>query len=143
MRRREFIGLLGGAAAIPLAARAQPSEGIRRIGALGSIDGNDVEAQARITAFESGLHKLGWTAGRDVRIDYRWAAGDASRIEPHAAELVALKPNAILAISPTALRALARQTREIPIVFVQVADPVGSGFVGSLARPGGNMTGFT
>ena len=143
MKRREFITLLGGAAAWPLAARAQQGERVRRIGVLTAFTADDVESQARIAAFQLGLQKLGWTDGGNVRIDIRWAAGDVDLFRRYAAELVALAPNVILANGALALRPLQRQTRTVPIVFVNVADPVGAGFVASLARPGGNSTGFT
>ena len=143
MRRREFITLLGGAAAAwPLAARAQQRERMRRIGVLLPAAADDPEAQARVAAFLQGLQQLGWTIGRNVRIDYRWAATNADRIRRHAAELVALAPDVILAAGSPAVAALQQATRTVPIVFASVADPVGAGFVESLARPGGNATGF-
>ena len=143
MKRREFITLLGGAAAAwPLAARAQQGERMRRIGVLMSTAADDPEGQARIAAFLQGLQQLGWTDGRNVRIDIRWAAGDADRIRRYAAELVALAPDVILATGGAAVGPLLQATRTVPIVFAQVADPVGAGFVDSLARPGGNATGF-
>jgi ABC-type uncharacterized transport system substrate-binding protein len=143
MRRREFITLLGGAViAWPLAARAQ-QERIRRIGVLHSLASDDPEGQARLTAFVQGLQELGWTDGRNVRIDYRWAAGDAERARRYAAELVALAPDVILAHGGSILPSLLQATRTVPIVFTQTPDPVGAGFVNSLARPGGNVTGFT
>jgi putative ABC transport system substrate-binding protein len=141
MRRRAFILALGGAAAWPLAARAQPGERVRRIGVLFSI-ANDVEGQARVAAFRDGLQKLGWIEDRNVHIDYRWGAADPDRLRTYAAELVSTKPDVILASANSALAALHRATREVPIVFAQVPDPVGGGFVASLARPGGNITGF-
>ena len=144
MKRREFITLLGGAAAAwPLAARAQQGERMRRIGVLMSLAADDPEGQARLAAFLQGLQQLGWTDGRNVRIDYRWGAGDAERIRRYAAELVALAPDVILASGDHASWPLQQATRTVPIVFAQVADPVGAGFVESLARPGGNATGFT
>ena len=144
LKRREFITLLGGAAAAwPLAARAQQPERMRRIGVLMSLAADDPEAQARLAAFLQGLQQLGWTDGRNVRIDYRWAAGDADRIRRYAAELVALAPDVILASGSPSVAALLQATRTVPIVFAHVADPVGAGFVESLARPGGNATGFT
>jgi ABC-type uncharacterized transport system substrate-binding protein len=143
MRRREFITLLGGAViAWPLAARAQ-QERIRRIGVLHSLASDDPEGQARLTAFVQGLQELGWTDGRNVRIDYRWAAGDAERARRYAAELVALAPDVILAHGGSIVPSLLQATRTVPIVFTQTPDPVGAGFVNSLARPGGNVTGFT
>jgi putative ABC transport system substrate-binding protein len=143
MRRREFITLLGGAAAAwPFAARAQQAERTRRIGVLMGYAENDSEAQAWVAAFREGLQKLGWTEGRNIRIDTRWAAADAEAMQRFAQELVALQPDLILSqITPTTA-ALLQQTRTIPIVFALVADPVGSGFVASLSQPGGNATGF-
>jgi putative tryptophan/tyrosine transport system substrate-binding protein len=142
VKRRDFITLLGGAAAWPFLALGQ-SERMRHIGVLSSIAEDDPEAKARVGVFEESLRKLGWTSGRNIRIDYRWAAGDAARLKPYAAELVGSAPDVIFAIATTSLAALARETRTVPIVFVQVADPVGGGFVATLARPGGNITGFT
>ena len=144
MKRREFISLLGGAAAAwPLAARAQQPERMRRVGVLMSIAADDPEGQARLAAFLEGLQQLGWTDGRNVRIDTRWAAGDADRIRQYAAELVALAPDVILASGGPTVGPLRQATRTVPIVFTQTPDPVGAGFVESLARPGGNATGFT
>ncbi len=144
MRRREFITLLGGAAAAwPLAARAQQGERVRHIGVLMPLAADDLEGKARVAAFAEGLQQLGWTDGRNVRIDTRWGAGDADRYRRYAAELVALAPDVILAATSLAVGRLQEATQTIPIVFVQVADPVGAGFVDSLARPGGNFTGFT
>jgi putative ABC transport system substrate-binding protein len=143
MRRREFITLLGGAVATwPLAARAQQGERMRRIGVLTYFAADDAEGQARHAAFTQALGELGWSEGRNLRIDARWAsAGDVQR---HAAELVAAAPDVLVAASGTATVApLLQATRTIPIVFVVVIDPVGAGFVASLARPGGNATGFT
>jgi ABC-type uncharacterized transport system substrate-binding protein len=143
-RRREFITLLGGvAAAWPLVARAQQSDQTRRIGVVMSLAENDPEGLARVAAFVQGLQQLGWTAGRNVRIDTRWGAGDADRIRKYAAELVALAPDVILASGGMAVGPLLQVTRTVPIVFTQTPDPVGAGFVDSLARPGGNATGFT
>jgi ABC-type uncharacterized transport system substrate-binding protein len=143
MRRREFITLLGGAAvAWPLAARAQQREQMRRIGALMNLAENDPEGQARNAAFLQGLQQLGWTDGRNVRIEYRWTLGDADRIRKYAAELVALEPDVILASGSSHAGPLLQASRTVPIVFVTVPDPVGAGFVDSLARPGGNATGF-
>jgi ABC-type uncharacterized transport system substrate-binding protein len=140
MRRREFITLLGGmAVAWPLAARAQQGDRMRRIGVLMSAAANDPEGQARIAAFLQGLQPLGWTVGRNVRIDIRWTADDIRR---HAAELAALAPDVILATGSATLGPLLQATRAVPIVFAHVPDPVGAGFVDSLARPGGNATGF-
>jgi putative ABC transport system substrate-binding protein len=144
MKRRQFIALLGGgAAAWPLAARAQQGERVRRIGVLVSIAPDDPEAQARVAAFIHELQQLGWADGRSLRIDIRWGAGDAERIRRYAAELVALAPNAILAVGGGAVGPLLQTTRTVPIVFTLTPDPVGAGFVDSLARPGGNATGFT
>jgi putative ABC transport system substrate-binding protein len=142
MKRREFITLLGGATAWPLAARAQQPEGRRRIGVLMNLAERDPEGQARIGALREGLAKLGWTEGREWQIEYRWFAGDPDRARAYAAELVKLKPEVIFAGATPSVAALQRETRSVPIVFAQVADPVGAGFVASLARPGGNITGF-
>ena len=144
MRRREFITLLGGAAATwPLAARGQQGERVRRIGVLINMAADDPEGHARITAFAQGLQEAGWTTGRNVRIDYRWGGGGADAMAKYAAELVALAPDVILAATSSSVAALQRIAGTIPIVFVQVIDPVSNGFVASLARPGGNATGFT
>jgi putative tryptophan/tyrosine transport system substrate-binding protein len=144
MRRREFIALLGsGVAAWPLAARAQPGERVRRVGVLMNIASDDAEGQARLAAFHQGLQQLGWTVGHNVRIDYRWGGADAERFRRDAAELVALAPDVILASATPSVQALQRATRTVPIVFANVGDPVGMGFVETLARPGGNTTGFT
>jgi ABC-type uncharacterized transport system substrate-binding protein len=143
MRRREFITLLSGAAATwPLAARAQQGGAMRRIGVLINLAADDPEAPARVTAFAQGLGELGWTVGRNVMIDYRWGGSDAERIRTSAAELVALAPQVILANSSQVVAALLQATRTVPIVFVNLPDPVGAGFINSLARPGGNITGF-
>jgi ABC-type uncharacterized transport system substrate-binding protein len=141
LKRRDFITLLGGAAAAwPLAARAQQGQRMRRIGVLNSLAADDQEGQARLTAFVQELQQLGWADGRNVRIDYRWGAGDAERHRQVAAELVALGPDVILAFGTAGVATLQQTTRSIPIVFAQVADPVAAGFVDSLARPGGNAT---
>src|SRR5262245_64338756 len=141
MRRREFITLFGGAAAAwALNARAQHPERLRRIGVLMSLAADDPEAQARLAAFAQGLRELGWGDDRNVRIDTRWAAGDAERFRRYAAELIALAPDVILASGGTGVGALLQATRTVPIVFTQTADPVGAGYVDSLARPGGNTT---
>jgi putative ABC transport system substrate-binding protein len=142
MQRRDFITLLGGAVALPLAARAQESERKRRIGVLMPGTADDAEYQARMAAFLHGLQQLGWSDGRNVRIDTRWAAGDANLIRKYAAELIALTPDVILAPGTTSLGPLLQATRTVPIVFTTLLDPVGAGFVDSLARPGGNATGF-
>src|SRR4249919_4017178 len=138
MRRREFITLLGGAAATwPLAARGQQGERVRRIGVLINLTADDPEGHARITAFAQGLQEVGWTTGRNVRIDYRWGGAGADAMAKYAAELVALAPDVILAATSVSVAALQRITRTIPIVFVQVIDPVSAGYVASLApRPG-------
>jgi len=142
MRRREFITLLGGAAtAWPLAARAQ-GEGMRRVGVLSPLAADDPDAQARYAAFLQGLAQLGWTEGRNLRIDRRWAAGNAADIRKYAAELVALAPDVILTTGPATMGPLLQATRTVPIVFAIVPDPVGDGYVDSLSRPGGNATGF-
>jgi putative ABC transport system substrate-binding protein len=133
MRRRKFITLLGGAAAWPLAARAQQPERVRRIGVLMNLASEDAEGLARLAAFHQGLQQLGWTVGRNVQIDYRWGAGDADRIRKFAAELVALAPDVILSTGSPSAAALQQATRTVPIVFVTVVDPVGSGFVDSAA----------
>ena len=142
IRRREFIVALGGAAAWPLAARAQQTERMRRIGVLMSFTSDDPEAQVRLLAFAQGLQELGWTVGRNLRIDTRWFASDADRARKYAAELVALAPDVIVANGATALGPLQQATHTVPIVFVNVPDPVGGGYIASLARPGGNATGF-
>ena len=144
MKRREFIAALGGAAAAwPLAARAQQPSGMRRIGVLTAYSESDSEAQARVEAFREGLQKLGWTEGRNILIDARWATSNAALMQRFAQELVALQPELILSSSRSTTAALLQQTRTIPIIFAIVADPVGSGFVASFPRPGGNVTGFT
>ena len=143
-KRREFITLFGGAVAWPLAAHAQQPERMRRIGVLSSVASDDPEVQARMAAFHQGLQEHGWVIGRNLRIEYRWSrAGDPEQLRTYAAELIALTPEVILAVATSAVGALQPATRSIPIVFVQVSDPVGTGFVESMARPGGNMTGFT
>src|SRR5262249_27063044 len=142
VKRREFISLLGGAAAAwPLAARAQQTERVRRIGVLMSTAADDPEGKARIAALLGGLQQLGWTDGRNAQIEVRWPRGDAEARQ-YAAELVALSPDVILATGVYAGSLLQQETRTVPIVFVVVNDPVGAGFVASLARPGGNSTGF-
>jgi ABC-type uncharacterized transport system substrate-binding protein len=143
MRRREFIGLLGGAAAWPLAVRGQQAPmPVRRIAVLTILSESDPEAQARVAAFEQTLEQIGWRDGRDIRIDYRFAV-NIEQTRVRAAELVRLSPAVIVTNSTPAVTAVRQETGTIPIVFVQVTDPVGSGFVTSLARPGGNVTGFT
>jgi putative ABC transport system substrate-binding protein len=144
MRRRAFIGLVGGAAAWPLAARAQQPDRMRRIGVLMAGTADDPDWKARIAAFQQSLQQLGWSDRRNVHIDTRWATTKPDDIRKHAAELVALAPDVILAGTGTATVApLLQATRTVPIVFAVVIDPVGAGFVDSLARPGGNATGFT
>jgi putative tryptophan/tyrosine transport system substrate-binding protein len=147
MSRREFITLIGGAAASfvsgPLAARAQPAERLRRIGVLMSTPASDPDAQLRIAAFRKGMRDLGWVEGRNYRIELRWAAGDADLMRNLAKELVQMAPDLILANSTPVTVALREQGHSVPVVFVQVTDPVGQGLVASLARPGGNLTGFT
>jgi putative ABC transport system substrate-binding protein len=143
MKRREFIALLVGATAWPLAARAQQPGGMRRIGVLMASAADDSENQARMAAFLQGLAQLGWTDGRNIRIDTRWATTNPDDLRRHATELVALAPDVLVAASGTTTVApLLQATRTVPIVFVVVIDPVGAGFVASLARPGGNATGF-
>ena len=141
MRRREFITLLGGAAAWPLAARAQQGERMRRIGVLMAHAESDPEGQAFVAAFRAGLQKLGWTEGRNIRIDTLWAA-EVELMQGFAKELIALQPDLILANNTPTTAAVLQQTNTIPIIFAVVADPVGSGFVASFPRPGGNVTGF-
>ena len=144
MRRRGFIALLGsGVAAWPLAASAQQPERMRRIGVLTPFAADDPEAKARVEAFVHARQQLGWSEGRNLQIDIRWGGGDAERTRHYAAELVALAPDAILAAGGATVGPLLQATRNVPIVFVQIADPVGAGFVDSLARPGRNATGFT
>jgi putative ABC transport system substrate-binding protein len=144
MKRREFIMLLGGAAAgCPLVARAQQGQRMRRISVLTSIAADDPQGQARNAAFLQELGHLGWQVGRNLQIDYRWGGGDAARYPGYVAELVALAPDVILAAGASVLPPLLQATRALPIVFVLVVDPVGAGFVASLGRPGGNVTGFS
>src|SRR5262249_3414961 len=137
MMRRDFITVLGGAAAWPLAARAQQPERMRRVGALMNTAADSADGQAHFAAFVHGLHQLGWTDGRKARLDVRWAAGDPERIRRYATELVALVPDVILASGGTTLGPLRQVSRTVPTVFTGVSDPVGAGFVDSLARPGG------
>jgi len=144
MRRRDFMKIIGGAAAgWPLPARAQQRERMRRIGLLVSaLPADDPESQTRVTAFVQGLQQLGWTDGRNLRVDFRWGLGDAERLRKYSMELVALAPDVLLAGGTPALAALQQATPKLPIVFANVQDPVGLGHVDSLARPGGNATGF-
>jgi putative ABC transport system substrate-binding protein len=144
LKRREFITLLGGAAAAwPLDVRAEQGERVRRIGVLMALAASDPEGQRRAATFEEGLRELGWAEGRNLRTEYRWAPDDPDRLRSGAAELVAMSPDVILATSTPVLAALRQENATLPIVFVQVTDPVGQGFVPNLARPGGNITGFT
>ena len=145
MKRRDFITLIGGAAATwPLAARAQQSERVRRVGVLVASAADDSQFQTWVGAFLQALAQLGWIDGRNVRVDIRWATANADDLRRHAAELAALAPDVLVAATGTATAApLLQATRTVPIVFVQVIDPVGAGFVASLAQPGGNATGFT
>jgi putative tryptophan/tyrosine transport system substrate-binding protein len=143
MRRREFITLLGGAAATwPIAARAQQTDRMRRIGVIFGGTASDPDIQVRLTAFLQVLQQLGWTEGRNIRIESRWGAGNADHTRKYAAELVALTPDVILANGDVAAALLLQATRTVPIVFVIVPDPVGAGLANSLSRPGGNATGF-
>jgi putative tryptophan/tyrosine transport system substrate-binding protein len=142
VRRREFITLLGGAAAWPLAARAQQPAQMRRIGVLMMYAESNAQGQAFVAAFREALGKLGWREGHNVRIDYRWATSDLESIQRFAKDLVALQPDLILSSSTPTTASLLQQTRTIPIIFANIVDPVGSGFVASLPRPGGNVTGF-
>jgi putative ABC transport system substrate-binding protein len=142
IRRRELIAALGSAAAWPFTARAQQDERMRRIGVLMNVAADDPQAQSRIEAFLKGLQPLGWTVGRNLQIDARWAAADAGLFRRYATELVALAPDVILASTNSAVAPLQQATRTVPIVFAVTVDPVGAGFVASMARPGGNTTGF-
>jgi ABC-type uncharacterized transport system substrate-binding protein len=142
MKRRDFITFLGGATAWPLTARAQQSGGIRRVGVLMAVPENDSEYEAFLAAFREGLQKLGWAEGRNIRIDTRWAGLDVESIQRSAKELIALQPDLIVSGGTPTTVVLKQQTSTVPIVFVNVVDPVGSGFVASFPRPGGNVTGF-
>src|ERR1700719_3357990 len=143
MRRRDFIALIGGAAAArPLVVRAEQPDQVRRVGVLNALAEADPQAQAWEGAFRSRLTELGWIDGRNVHVDYRWGAASVDRLQSLAEELVRLKPDVLIAITTPATAALHTQTRSIPIVFAAVSDPIGSGFVRSLASPGGNITGF-
>jgi putative tryptophan/tyrosine transport system substrate-binding protein len=141
--RREFIGVLGGVAAWPLAARAQQGERMRRIGALLPFTADDAEGKAIVAALQRGLQELGWMDGRNIRVEYRWGGRNVERTRAYAAELVGLSLDLIFAFFNAQLRPLSQETRTIPIVFVGASDPVGAGYVASFARPGGNITGFT
>ena len=143
MKRRAFITLLGGAVAWPLAARAQQPERMRRVGVLSTFAESDPEAQSLVQALDRTLQELGWVEGRNLRIDRRWAAGNPGRIEGFAKLLIGLEPDVIVAHGTPAVIALRNETRSILIVFVQVTDPIGAGFIANLAHPGGNITGFT
>jgi putative ABC transport system substrate-binding protein len=142
MRRRRFIALVGGAAVWPLAAGAQQAGGVRRIGVLMTVTAEEPQGQAQLAAFAQGLQEFGWTVGRNIRIDYRWGAGDVDRFRKYAAELVALTPDVVLATAGSVVGAFQQASRTVPIVFVTTVDPVGGGWVESLARPGTNATGF-
>jgi len=144
VKRREFITLLGGAAAAwPLAARAQQGERVRRVGVLSNFAESDLEAQSMVEALHQTLQELGWVEGRNLRFDHRWAAGNSTRIQAFAKALVALQPDVIVGHVTPAVAALQKETSTIPIVFIQVSDPIGAGFIANLAHPGGNITGFT
>jgi putative ABC transport system substrate-binding protein len=143
MRRRDFISVLGAVTVAPLAGSAEQIEGPKRLGVLIPFVAGDSEAQSQLAAFQEALRERGWIEGRNLRIDYRWAAGDRARIRTLARELVELQPDVIFARTTPVTAALARETRAVPIVFAVVSDPVGDGLVASLARPGGNVTGFT
>src|SRR5712691_355633 len=145
-KRRDFITLLGGAAAAwPLAARAavaQPSERTRRIAMLSGFAATDPEAQARVAALHEGLKELGWAEGRNIRIEFRWGTGEADQMRALAKELIDLKPDLIIGTATPAVTALVQETKTIPILFVNIVDPLGRGFISNTARPGGNVTGF-
>jgi putative tryptophan/tyrosine transport system substrate-binding protein len=144
MKRRDFIKIItGSAAAWSIAAHAQQGDRVRRIGAITSLSSNDPEGQARYAAFLQELQVLGWSIGRNIQIEYFWGEGNRDRSRKNATELVALAPDVILATGSPTLEPLLQATHTVPIVFVQIADPVGAGYVSSLARPGGNATGFT
>ena len=143
MRRREFLGILGGVAALSVASKAQQAEGVRRVGMLNIFGSDDPEGQARRAVFEQTLQQLGWTVGRDLKIETRQVGGDLDSVRRYAVELVALAPDVIFSIGSITVASLQQATRTIPIVFMNVADPVGGGFVESMAHPGGNITGFS
>jgi len=142
MRRREFITLVGGVSVWPLAARARQTDAVRRIGVLMMLAENDPDARSGVEVFRQGLHELGWTEGRDLKIDYRWGGGDVGRIKVFAKELIDLSPDVLVGHTTPSIVALRQETHSIPIGFLTVTDPVGQGFVASLAHPGGNITGF-
>jgi putative ABC transport system substrate-binding protein len=143
MRRREFLGILGGAAAWPVASKAQQPERVRNIGMLNILGSDDPEAQARRAVFEQTLQQLGWMVGRDLKIEIRQIGADLDSTRRYAAELIALAPDVIVSIGSISVAPLQQATRTIPIVFMNVPDPVGAGFVESMAHPGGNITGFS
>ncbi|SRR5258707_8591362 len=143
MRRRDFISFLGGAVAIPIAARAQQGERVRLIGMLNILASDDPEAKIRLTIFQQALQQLGWQVGRNLKIENRQVGGDIDRLRRYATELVALAPDVIVSIGSVSVGAVLQVTRTIPIVFVNVPDPVGAGFVQNMAHPGGNATGFS
>jgi putative tryptophan/tyrosine transport system substrate-binding protein len=143
VKRRNFIMLVGGAAAWPITARAQPAERVRQLGVLMGMQQSDPEAGPRVAAFERRLQELGWTAGRNVRIDYRWSSENSEKLRAQAAELIALAPELIVADGTAALTTIRPLARGLPLVFLRVSDPVGAGFIDSLARPGGSITGIT
>src|SRR5262245_53673683 len=142
MRRREVVALLGGAAAWPLAARAQQGERVRRIGVLMNAPATDAESQSYMAAFVHGLRQLGYVEGQNLRIDIRWSAGDATLARTYAAQLIGLMPDVILAVTSINLEIVRQATNTIPVIFAQVSDSVAQGFVASLRKPGGNLTGF-
>jgi len=142
MRRREFIRLTGGAAAWPLVAQAQQPEQLRLIGVLMNRAADDADGRARLASFQQAMKDLGWSEGRNIRIDIRWGENDVNRTGKYAAELVALAPDIVLATGTVSVAAMQHVTRTLPVVFAGVADPVGAGLVDTLARPGGNVTGF-
>jgi putative ABC transport system substrate-binding protein len=143
IRRREFIVALGGAATRPLAARAQQSRGLRRVGVLMTFAADDPDGQANSAALAQGLQEFGWTVGRNLLLDYRWGANDLDRFRRYAAELIVLSPDVVVATAGSVVTAFQQASRTVPIVFVTTIDPVGGGWVESLARPGGNATGFS
>jgi putative ABC transport system substrate-binding protein len=143
MRRREFLGVVGGAVTWPLVAYAQQSEPTRRIGVIIGSPSSDAEVMQRVAGLQQGLSSLGWIDGQNIQIEYRWSADDPKQVRAHAAEMVSLNPNVIFAGGTSIAAMLQRETRSLPIVFTQVADPVGAGLVASLSRPGGNITGFS
>src|SRR6516162_5378070 len=143
MKRREFITLFGGAAAWPVAARAQQAERMRRLGVLMNSTATDATWQSYFAAFVQGLRQLGWIEGQNLRIDTRWSAGDATLARIYAAQLIGLSPDVILASSTTNLTVIQQATTTLPVVFIQVSDPVAQGFIANVTRPGGNLTGFS